>query len=99
MNYKKEDLPFNSFIGGWYMPTDVCDDLIALYERNPEHHHPGKLGDREPNPDIKDSIDLSFKWNESEGRPYASGFESNLSKHNKYHQNNKKVEPSKTITF
>ena len=30
---KELDLPFNSFMGGYYMPEDVCDFVVDYYKK------------------------------------------------------------------
>lgn len=49
----------DSFIGGWYIPSDICDKLIDYYEFNKEFCFDGVTlkhgGERK---DIKDSKDL-----------------------------------------
>ena len=63
-NLKKEKFPYNSFIGGWFMPNKICDDLIKYFKNNKEKHSEGRYG-RFNNKAIvdknsKDSIDLGI---------------------------------------
>ena len=30
--------PYNSFIGGWYIPEKICDDVIDFYKSNSDKH-------------------------------------------------------------
>ena len=50
---------FESFIGGWQMPGEICDKMVAFYDERPESHRPGRvrLGH---DPDIKDSMDMNI---------------------------------------
>ena len=41
---KEHNFPYESFIGGWYIPTEVCDNLLDFYEKNKEIAYQGKLG-------------------------------------------------------
>ena len=41
---KEHIFPYESFIGGWYIPTEVCDNLLDFYEKNKEIAYQGKLG-------------------------------------------------------
>lgn len=36
MLYKEHELPFDSFIGGWFIPSDVCDQLIECFKTTKE---------------------------------------------------------------
>ena len=33
--------PYNSFIGGWYIPEKICDDVIDFYKSNPDRQNVG----------------------------------------------------------
>ena len=44
IDYKEYDLDYSSFIGGWYMPEKVCDELIDLYNNNKSALVPGTVG-------------------------------------------------------
>ena len=61
---KEHNLPFNSFIAGWYIDPKICDDLITLFKSQKEHQKPGVVGSPY-NVDItkKDSIDLGIDEN------------------------------------
>tara|TARA_R110000744_G_scaffold249263_1_gene365536 strand:- start:332 stop:922 length:591 start_codon:yes stop_codon:yes gene_type:complete len=61
--YKKQDLPKNSFIQGWYMPEKVCDNLVNYFNKNRDKAKPGASlyeGKITPDKTIKDSLDLSL---------------------------------------
>ena len=32
--HKEYKLPLNTFIGGWYIPEKICDDLIYYFDKN-----------------------------------------------------------------
>tara|TARA_R100000988_G_scaffold38650_1_gene19300 strand:+ start:415 stop:999 length:585 start_codon:yes stop_codon:yes gene_type:complete len=57
----EEKLPFNSFIGGWYIPEKTCDDLVDYYNENPHLVHQGPVG-KPPQVklDEKESFDINF---------------------------------------
>ena len=42
--FKEYKLDHNTFIGGWYIPHDICDLLIKKFHDNQEHHKVGLLG-------------------------------------------------------
>ena len=60
-----EKLPFNSFIGGWYIPQKTCDSLVNYYDKNPHLVSKGKIG-RSKRIDVKykESFDISFNGDE-----------------------------------
>ena len=60
MTFKEKKLPFDSFIGGWYMEEKLCDDLINYYKSNPELQFDGVVAS-EVRPDEKLSKDISIQ--------------------------------------
>ncbi len=38
---KEHKLPFNSFIGGWYIPKKITKSLVKFYDTNPDFYHRG----------------------------------------------------------
>jgi len=48
------DLPFESFIGGWFIPDKVCDKVIDYFESKPDDHVKGRIGKNAYNKDILD---------------------------------------------
>jgi len=44
MDLKEYILSKNSMIGGWYIPTPICDDLITLFKESEEYQAPGVVG-------------------------------------------------------
>ena len=62
-NYKKHDLPKDSFIQGWYMPEETCDGLVKHFNKNRDKAKPGASlyeGALSTDKTIKDSLDLSL---------------------------------------
>lgn len=60
--------PYQSFIGGWYIPTQTCDDLISHFKNNSQNYERGILYKdykQQVNTDIKDSTDLVCKFSEN----------------------------------
>ena len=57
---KEYKLPLDSFIGGWFLSTKVCDKLISYYNEFSKHATPGKSGNGKVRKNIKDSLDLSI---------------------------------------
>jgi hypothetical protein len=54
-----------SFVGAYQLDdTSICDDLIACFHANPQHHAPGKVisvgGTHVLDPSRKDSVDIRF---------------------------------------
>ena len=41
---KEYILPKNSMIGGWYISSTVCDNLVNWFKENKEHHVAGVVG-------------------------------------------------------
>ena len=75
-NLKIHDFPIESFIGGFYIPEKVCDDLIDVFESNTDRHEVGSVN-ANPNSEtndvneenlnrIKKSIDMSLSPNHNE---------------------------------
>jgi len=55
---KKEDLPYDSFVAGWYIPDHICDGLLDYYYENTNTKKDGIIGNGVIDKDIKDSIDI-----------------------------------------
>mgnify|MGYP003314073811 FL=1 len=36
IQFPEYEFPFESFIGGWFIPHDVCDQLVDLYWKTTE---------------------------------------------------------------
>ena len=41
---REHKFPYESFIAGWYIDPQICDDLIDLFNENKEHHKEGVIG-------------------------------------------------------
>ena len=41
---KEYDIDYGSFIGGWYIPEKVCDDLIELFNTSQDMWSDGQVG-------------------------------------------------------
>ena len=59
MDLKEYVLPRSTFIGGWYIPSQICDELISFFKNHKANHAPGTISDP-PRVDLnyKDSIDI-----------------------------------------
>jgi len=57
---KEHTFPFESFIGGWYIPENLCEDIIKYFNDNKKFHSIGKSGNYETNSDKKSSTDLEI---------------------------------------
>jgi len=44
MDLKEYILPQNTFIGGWYIPSNICDELVQIFKDNPKNQSPGVVG-------------------------------------------------------
>ena len=55
---KEYDIDYSSFIGGWYIPEDVCDDVIDLYNSEKENWIDGECGHNEVNYNYKKSTEM-----------------------------------------
>ena len=57
---KEKKLDKNSFIGGWYLNNNLCDELIDYYYYNEKYARQGVIGtNKEVNNNTKESMDLS----------------------------------------
>ena len=57
--YPEYDLPFESFIGGWTIPSDICDGVVDFYNTTTELEKlPGVTAGNRIDPAVKDSTDL-----------------------------------------
>jgi prolyl 4-hydroxylase len=44
MDLKEYILPENTFIGGWYIPFNLCDEIIKIFKDHPKNQAPGVVG-------------------------------------------------------
>lgn len=63
MMLKEESFDLSSFIGGWYMDTMLCDEIINYYESNKDNAVQGTIGMAGVDKNIKDSFDLRCRPN------------------------------------
>ena len=64
---REHKFPYESFIAGWYIDPQICDDLIDLFNDNKEHQKIGVSGGPyNVQKNVKDSIDLGLHpdWDE-----------------------------------
>jgi hypothetical protein len=64
---KEYKIEYNSFIGGWFIPGKICDDIINFFKKNKKNAVNGNYGtDKDKkniNKDVKDSLDLKIENN------------------------------------
>jgi len=66
MEFSEYDLPYESFIGGWFIPTEICDGLIECYNDTKEiSKKQGVIGNGIIHKETKDSMDLTLYDNTS----------------------------------
>jgi hypothetical protein len=62
-NFKEHLMPENSFIGGWYIDENICDEIVDYYNKNNHLQQLGNFGKDENSnfvdKDVKESIDLN----------------------------------------
>ena len=60
-NLKECVFPFKSFLGGWYIPKKLCDDIISFYKQNKKLCHTGTISvNNTVNINKKESMDLTI---------------------------------------
>lgn len=58
---KQFHFPTETFMGGWFMPEKVCDDVIEFFNNNKDKWIEGAVGvDYRIDKDVKDSFDISI---------------------------------------
>ena len=70
----------SSFIGGWYIPENICDEIILTYKKNKSKVREGECvydNVRSINKDIKESFDINVN---------ASNFDPPFNEYRKYLQ-------------
>ena len=60
IDLKEHKFPYESFIGGWYLPEKICDDIIEIFKNNKQFWEPGRLGYDDIDPNRKESTDISI---------------------------------------
>jgi|TARA_R110002012_G_C11331056_1_gene577046 prolyl 4-hydroxylase len=64
--FKEYKLPLNSFIGGWFIPEKICDDLIKYFNKNKKMQTEGFINTNNNlsvNKKYKDSKDMNIDSN------------------------------------
>jgi len=62
-NLKEFDIPYSSFVGGWFIDESICDELVEFFNLNKNIATPGMTFERDKprtNDDVKESLDLNF---------------------------------------
>lgn len=60
MKLKEYKTPKESFLGGWFIPEKICDDLISYYDEFKDKTIQGVCGNGEIKKSTKDSTDLTI---------------------------------------
>lgn len=55
----------STFIGGWYIPESICDNLIDLYYSNQTNAQAGTVGNERLDPEVKRSTELLISFSQS----------------------------------
>jgi hypothetical protein len=64
-NLKEHHLNFESFLGGWYIPENICDEMIEMHKVNKHLHLEGTVGtDGNVDHSKKKSRELIFTAND-----------------------------------
>jgi hypothetical protein len=66
MKFTEYKLPYNSFIGGWFIKNEICDELISFYKKNKKETIKGSSlinGKLNINKSVKESNDLIIPSN------------------------------------
>ena len=98
IDLKQHNFPYDSFIGGWYIPEHICDGMLDYYYQKSNDITPGVVGnlqdDNDPvKPDVKDSLDLFIEPNDnsSECKAYVSYLLSCLQNYVNYYEYANKI--------
>ena len=62
---KKHNFDKNSHIQGYYIPKNICDDLISFFKKHKHRHHIGQTG-MGVKKETKDSTDITISYNDSD---------------------------------
>ena len=41
------EIPYESFIGGWFISENICDKVISYFESKSDNHFKGNVGGKE----------------------------------------------------
>lgn len=64
LDYKEYKTDKSTFIGGWYIPDNICDKLVDTFYKNKSKCIEGTLGDYKLEPNLKKSTELIISSNE-----------------------------------
>ena len=62
---KEEEFKLDSFIGGWYIPEEICTDLIKFFENKKHRQFKGVTSKDVTDENWKKSTDVSLNPNDS----------------------------------
>jgi hypothetical protein len=63
-NLKEHILPYESFIGGWYIPKQLCNDIVNCFNNNKDKWVQGRTGSKKKiDLNKKESIDMHINKN------------------------------------
>ena len=62
--YKEYQLDKSTFMGGWYIPESVCNELVEVFNNNKSKWYKGTIGDNYTEHNAKKSTELIIKPNE-----------------------------------
>jgi len=63
--FKEHKFNYKDFIGGWYIPEKICDDILKYFEDNKHLIEPGLVGTPDNkilNKKVKESLDLVIHY-------------------------------------
>jgi len=95
MDLKEYILPKNSMMGGWYIPSHLCDELVKIFKDHPKNQSPGVVADswtyqspttpsfKKIDPDQKESTEVGIdpKYNDSSFMAYRKYLEEVIHKY------------------
>ena len=58
------ELPYQSFIGGWFIDESICDRLIDFFESKSDYHFKGNAIGHEVNKDLVDDTRINLSIND-----------------------------------
>ena len=54
------EIPYESFIGGWFISENICDKIINYFESKSNNHFKGTVGGKEYNKDLLDDTRINI---------------------------------------
>lgn len=61
---KEYKIKYSSFIGGWFIPQKICENILQFFKENKQHAFKGLIGNsnnKKYDKKVKDSLDLTIK--------------------------------------